>query len=131
MINYIEQINDSNNIYTNNGVKYYNEYKKVINYIANLNFVDITKYNLLVRRNVGLKYNIPLNINDDTLLMKLDNYYINYHSLYAVAYNNDFIHIMFKDGSKLKINSNYLRIKKCIESSKKIINYLNELKQNF
>lgn len=127
MINYIEQLKESCNIYTTNGIKKYSGNKKIINMLSNINLFDITKYNILVRKNTDLKYNIPININNNTLLIKINEYYINYYTIYGIIYDNEYVYILFKDSSHLKLICNYKRIKKYYTDCKVLLKYINDI----
>ncbi|MGM9971460.1 MAG: hypothetical protein ACI35W_03560 [Anaeroplasmataceae bacterium] len=124
MINYIIDLDEYSNIYTTSGIERYCGYKKVINYIASYNLVDIKAYLKLVRKKLNMKYNIPIQINNNTLLFKINNYYINYYEIWSFAYNGNKVHIIFKSGDYLLLNVSYKLFTKYFKMSFEIDNYL-------
>lgn len=124
MINYIIDFDDYSNIYTTKGIEKYCGYKNVINYIASCNLFDIKGYLKLVRKKINMKYNIPIHINNNTLLFKMNNYYINYYEIWSFAYNDNKVHIIFKNGDYLLLKINYKLFIKYYKMSFEIVDYL-------
>ena len=127
MINYIKELKSQTEIYSNNGVEYYSGYKGYLNVLANKNLMDIPNYKKLVKKNLDIKYNIPLYINRNTLLIKFNEFYINYYQLHSVSHNDNYITFIFKNGNRLRIIGNYKNFVKYYSIGFKINDYINKI----
>lgn len=128
---FIERITDTY-IKNDYGIEIYTKKTKYLNYLAKKNLINLKEYKKLVRANKLLKSNIPIQINDNTILFEIKKeyevLYINYYSILSIGYKYDKIMILFKNGEYLLMNDiDYKVIKKSFSKIDVLINYKKEL----
>jgi len=84
-----------------------------------------------VRNVLNIVQNVPLYINDETLLIptksirECDMYYINYHRILYIQDHLETCIIVFNDGSLLEIECSYNKIQNHLKNGQLLLDYLN------
>lgn len=103
--------------------------KQVINDLCKKHLVDIKGYLKISRNIFNFKYNMPLFLSNNILLFNIfniknyDNIWINYHSLNGYYYEYNKIVFIFKNMSKLEVDTSLNKIDRISKLCEEIVNY--------
>lgn len=107
--------------------------KKFIEYVDDLCLSSLSTLKgrkEALKKVFGYKYNVPLFVNNQTILFKIrkeNNLYLNACSVKFVEKENDRVTIIFKNGKVLVLNNNYCEIRKIMINKEKILSFLKTL----
>ena len=102
-----------------------------LNQLASYYLTSIDGYRKSVKRQLGMKYNIPLYFNKSLLLFSISDknkqkYWINYFALDDIYYENGKFIFVFYNGHKISMIISKSKISNSLNKIKAIIDYINK-----
>ena len=117
---------------------YYSDFEEQIyslsselNQIARKHLFNLTEYNRLARKEIGLKNKIPIYVSPTVLLYKLNSvegeFYINHFSVLQVCYESGKVMYIFDNFSTLEVTISKRVLDNEIKKIKIILDYIHSL----
>ena len=127
---YLHERDNYAKVYYEEGVKVVNSIKSEIKKIASKHLFSIDGYLFSVRKELSLKYKIPIYFSSRLFLFciktKNEMFLVNYFSIYKILYQDNIV-IVFNNGELLELSISKDKIVNQMKKVELILNYINNL----